>query len=75
MPKCDINKLQSNFIEITIRHGCSPVSLLHISEHLSLEQLWRASSGYNKRVKHWNLKVPQYQSPIIISLVRIATCF
>ena len=26
-PKCD---LQSNFIEITLRHGCSPVNLLHI---------------------------------------------
>ena len=24
-------KLQSNFIEITLRHGCSPVTLLHIS--------------------------------------------
>ena len=24
-------KLQSNFIEITLRHGCSPVILLHIS--------------------------------------------
>ena len=23
-------KLQSKFIEITIRHGCSPVNLLHI---------------------------------------------
>ena len=23
-------KLQSNFIEIALRHGCSPVSLLHI---------------------------------------------
>ena len=23
-------KLQSNFIEITLRHGCFPVSLLHI---------------------------------------------
>ena len=27
MPKCD---LQSNFIEIALRHGCSPVNLLHI---------------------------------------------
>ena len=27
MPKCD---LQSNFIEITLRHGCSLVYLLHI---------------------------------------------
>ena len=26
--KCDFN---SNFIEITLRHGCSPVNLLHIS--------------------------------------------
>ena len=23
-------KLQRNFIEITLRHGCSPVNLLHI---------------------------------------------
>ena len=31
MPKCDFNKVakQSNFIEITLRHGCSPVNLLH----------------------------------------------
>ena len=24
MPKCDFNKVASNFIEITLRHGCSP---------------------------------------------------
>ena len=35
MPKGDFNKerylLKShNFIEITLRHGCSPVNLLHI---------------------------------------------
>ena len=30
MPKCDFNKVASNFIEITLRHGCSPVKLLHI---------------------------------------------
>ena len=27
MPKCD---LQSNFIESALRHGCSPVNLMHI---------------------------------------------
>ena len=27
MPKCDFNKVA---IEITLRHGCSPVNLLHI---------------------------------------------
>ena len=29
---CDFNKVASfcNFIEITIRHGCSPVNFLHI---------------------------------------------
>ena len=32
MPKCDFNKiaLLCNFIEITLRHGCSPLHLLHI---------------------------------------------
>ena len=30
MPKCDSIKLQSNFIEITLRLGCSPVNVLHI---------------------------------------------
>ena len=30
MGKCDLIKLQSNFIEITLRRGCSPVNLLHI---------------------------------------------
>ena len=33
MPKCKFNKitkLQSNFIEIRLRHGCSPINLLHI---------------------------------------------
>ena len=32
MPKCDFNKVakQNIFIEILLRHGCSPVTLLHI---------------------------------------------
>ena len=33
MLKCNFNKvakLQSNFINIAFRHGCSPVNLLHI---------------------------------------------
>ena len=32
MPKCDFNKVaeQSSFIEIALRHGCSPVNLMHI---------------------------------------------
>ena len=37
MVKCDLNKkckttllLQSNFIEIVLRYGCSPVNLLHV---------------------------------------------
>ena len=32
MPKRDFNKVtkQSNFIEVTLRHACSPVNLLHI---------------------------------------------
>ena len=30
MPKCDFIKLLCNFIEVTLRHGCSLVNLLHI---------------------------------------------
>ena len=31
MPKCDFKKVaKSNFIEITLRLGCSPVNLLHL---------------------------------------------
>ena len=29
MPKCDFNKVACNFVEITLRHGCSSVNLLH----------------------------------------------
>ena len=29
MPKCDFNKV-ANFVEITPRHGCSPLNLLYI---------------------------------------------
>ena len=35
-------KLQSNFIEITLQHGCSPVNLLNIFRTPFLEQLRRA---------------------------------
>ena len=31
MPMCDvIAEVQSNFIEIALRYGCSPINLLHI---------------------------------------------
>ena len=30
MPKCDFNKVESNFIEIALRHVYSPSNLLHI---------------------------------------------
>ena len=44
MPKCDFNKVASNFIEIALRHGCSPVNLLHIFRTpLSKEHLWVAA--------------------------------
>ena len=34
-------KLQSNFIEITLQHGCSPVNFLHIFRTLS----YKSTSG------------------------------
>ena len=30
MPRCDFKKVARNFIEIALRHDCSPVNLLHI---------------------------------------------
>ena len=30
MPNCDFKKLQSNFIEIALPRGCSPLNFLHI---------------------------------------------
>ena len=36
-------KLQSNFVEITLWHECSPVNLLHIFR-TRLEHLWMAAS-------------------------------
>ena len=44
MPKCDFDiKLQSNFIEIALRHGCSSVHLLLIFRTpLPYEHLWVA---------------------------------
>ena len=34
-------KLKSNFIEITLRHGCSPVNLLHIFKTPMESYFWR----------------------------------
>ena len=55
-------KLQSNFIEITLRHGCFPVNLLHISRtpfprNTSGELLlmfFNVSSGFRKKPLAWN---------------------
>ena len=45
MPECDFNKVASNFIEIALRHGRSPVNLLHIFKTPFLkEQFWTAAS-------------------------------
>ena len=30
MPKSDFNKVEKQLIEIALRHGCSPVNLLHV---------------------------------------------
>ena len=43
-------KLLCNFIEITLRHGCSPANLLHTSitsflENTSGELLWKCSAN------------------------------
>ena len=46
-------KLQRNFVEIALRHGCSPVNLLQFSEHLFLKTpldgcFWHISQYYRQ---------------------------
>ena len=45
MPKCDFNKVARNVIEIALRHGCSPVNLLHIFRTPFPEHLLVAASA------------------------------
>ena len=49
-------KLPRNFIEITLRDGCSPVNLLHIFRTLfsKNEHLWVAASEHSKQVQNLN---------------------
>ena len=54
-------KLQSNFIEIALRHGCSPVNLLHIFKILFLKNTsgqlllaWSYSKTINFELIHSN---------------------
>ena len=47
MPKCDFNKVAKQLIKITLRHGCSPVNLLHaFQDTFSEEHLCRATSNF-----------------------------
>ena len=47
-------KLQSNFIEITLRHGCSAVNLLHIFRTPFLGTAL-GGSFWNNQLIHWHL--------------------
>ena len=48
MPKRSFNEVASNFIEIALRHGCSPINLLHnFRTPLSkTTHLWTATSVF-----------------------------
>ena len=54
MPKCDFKWLQSNFIEITLRHGCSPINLLHVFETTFIRA---PMEGCFYNFKHRNYKI------------------
>ena len=47
MLKCDSIKLLCNFIEIALRHGCSPANLLHIFRTPFLGTPLGGASRYN----------------------------
>ena len=42
--KCDFNKVGCNSIEIALRHGFSPLNLLHIFRTPFAKNTWRAAS-------------------------------
>ena len=46
MPNYDFNKVAKQFIKITLRHGCSPVNLLHIFQ-LSSKTVAEFESKFN----------------------------
>ena len=50
MPKCDFNKVASNFTEIALQHWCSPVNLLHI---------FRTPFPFLKNTSEWLLLLQQ----------------
>ena len=67
IPKCDLNTVASNFIEITLRHGCFPINLLHIFRtpfpkntfgRLLLKYSWRWESG---SFKHFQSSVSYFK--------------
>ena len=73
MPKCDFNKvnLLCNFIEITLRHACSPVNLLRIfrtplSENTSGWLLLFQIIGEHNAFMRF-VKVPRYFQLIFFS--------
>ena len=48
MPKYDFNKVASYFIEVTLRHGCYAVNLLHIFRIPFKKYIWRAATKFKE---------------------------
>ena len=62
-------KLFYNFIEITLRHGGSPVKLQHFSEHRFQENPWKtASKAYNEFLLNLSLFI--FSSGMVLSQPR-----
>ena len=72
MPNCNSIKLQSNFIENTLRHGCCPVNLLHIFRtHFPRNTLvWLFLS---QCISFWRAERPQ-KNPVPFILAGSARC-
>ena len=61
MVKCDFNKVAFNFIKIALRHGCSPVNLLHIFRTLV----------YKNNIQFCNI---HRKTPVLESLFNKVAC-
>ena len=78
MPKCDFNKVENNFIEIALGHGCSFVNLLHIFRTHLDGYFWTVKEITGKlmeKVKTRNNKAQVKKSATLLKIYCFSSTF
>ena len=75
MPKYDFNKVakQSNFIEITLRHGCCPVNLLHIFRTPFIKNTLTGCFSHSFQTLHTKPKKGSLMLPIAVQTISLTS--